>query len=125
MKKRKKSTNNPAKKRDKQGRFIKGKSGNPAGRPLGSLNHNGLNEVLNMFRDLVAKKDNLKKIEEGLQRALDKNPVGFYYRFVMPLYPKNVDIGIPDGVATTVNVYVTKLKEQKKNKNANNRKGKG
>ena len=85
----------PDKNRDKQikpGQFRPGQSGNPDGRPTGSKNHDGLQAVLSMLKDLVSKDDNLKKLEETLQEELNKHPMRFYRSIVMPLFPRNISI---------------------------------
>ena len=73
-----------------------GKEGGP-GRPPGSKNHDGLQAVLTMLKDLVSREDNIKKIETAMQEALDKQPLGFYYKFVMPMLPKTVDLAGSEG----------------------------
>lgn len=77
--------------RDDKGKFV---NGHHVGRPQGSKNHNGLNAVLNMLKELVSKEDNLEKIKVAMQKALNEQPLGFYYKFIMPLFPKNVDIDL-------------------------------
>ena len=66
------------------------------GRPKGSKNRDGLGSVLQMLKDLVTEKKNMDKIKKAMQTAINKNPLGFYYRFVMPLYSKTIDLNAPD-----------------------------
>ena len=74
--------------RDVKGRFTEGNMG----KPKGSKNHDGLQAVLSMLKDLVSKDDNLKKLETTLQEELDKHPMRFYRSIVMPLFPRNISI---------------------------------
>lgn len=72
--------------------FNKGKSGNPDGRPKGSKNHDGLNDVLNMLKDFISDKKNIEALKKDFQTKFNSNPSGFFYKMVMPLLPKNIDV---------------------------------
>lgn len=62
------------------------------GRPKGTKNHDGLQVVLNMLKDFIEEKNNLEKLKKDFQKKFNSNPSGFYYKMIMPLLPKNVDI---------------------------------
>ena len=70
--------------------FKPGQSGNPKGRKKGSKNHRGLSAVLSMLENLVSEEKNLNKLKKDFQEAFDRNPKKFYYKFIMPLLPKNI-----------------------------------
>ena len=74
-----------------KGQFTKGhkKSG---GRQQGTKNHDGLQVVLNMLKEFIADQKNLDKLKKDFQKKFNSNPSGFFYKMVMPLLPKNVDI---------------------------------
>ena len=75
--------------RGRDGKFVKGRS-KTGGRNKGVKNHDGLQAVLNMLKGLISKEKNLKLLESKMQAALNANPLGFYYKYVMPLLPKNI-----------------------------------
>ncbi|MBA7484604.1 hypothetical protein ES707_20134 [subsurface metagenome] len=77
------------------------------GRPKGVKNHDGLTAVLNMLKGLISEDKNLKQLKNEMQVAFNKHPLGFYYKFVMPLFPKNVDIPLD---VDTVNFIFNNVK---------------
>lgn len=82
-----------------------GKTGGP-GRPKGKPNYDGLTACLNALKEVVSKEENIKLLEKHFDSALKKNPLGFYYRFVMPLLPKNIDIGLKENtLASLIEVW--------------------
>jgi len=91
--------------RDKQGKFLKGISGNPTGKSKGTPNHNGLTACLNAIQDMFEEKKNAKKFRDAVQKAFDKSPLNFYARFGMPLLPKNLTLTAPEG--TEVQAVIT------------------
>ena len=97
----------PAKNRDKQGKFIKGQSGNPKGKQPGTKNHDGLNDVLNMLKDFISDKKNLEALKKDFQQKFNSNPSGFYYKMVMPLLPKTIDINPSE----TMSAYIGTMQQ--------------
>ena len=76
------------------------------GREKGSLNHNGLTACLNTLKEVVSREDNIKLLKTHFDKALKKSPLDFYYKFVMPLLPKNIDIGLKeDTLASLIAVW--------------------
>lgn len=92
---------------NKKGKFKKGNNANPNGRPKGAKNHDGLQAVLNMFKDLISKESNLKKLEIALQANFDKQPLYFYYKYVMPILPKNIEIPVD---ASSISIIFNNVK---------------
>ena len=80
--------------RDKQGKFTKGHSGNHKGKPKGILNHNGLTACLDALKEVASKEENIKLLKESFNASMKENPEKFYLTFIMPLLPKNIDIGL-------------------------------
>jgi len=68
--------------------FKKGQSGNPSGRPKGSVN------IMNALRDLLLNKfyDNVELFDEEMDKAIKQNPLGFYKDFIEHLAPKSLSI---------------------------------
>ena len=78
-------------------RYQAGESGNPSGRPKGSVG--GRMQALHALDKLLAR----RKTQATLIRALDdefkKNPVGFFRNIIMPLLPKEAKLTVDhDGV---------------------------
>lgn len=69
------------------------KPGNP-GRPHGAIG--GRHKALNALDEMVNKEPNIKKLQAHWQKLFDKNPAGFWLKFVVPLLPKGVNIGLED-----------------------------
>lgn len=93
---------------NKKGKFKKGNNANPNGRPKGSKNHDGLQAVLNMLKGLISEDKNLEKLKNEMQTAFNKHPLGFYYKFIMPLLPKNIEIPLDAG---SVNIILNNVKK--------------
>lgn len=105
----------PVNNRDEQGKFKTGRSGNPNGRPKGAKNHDGLTAVLNMLKGLISEEKNLETLKNEMQMAFNKHPLGFYYKFVMPLFPKNVDLNVPGDLLFQISKsYKPKVKRGKR-----------
>ena len=60
------------------------------GRPKGVKNHDGLQVVLDMLKDLIAEEKNIKTLQTTFQKELDQNPLRFYKTIIMPLLPRNI-----------------------------------
>lgn len=104
--------------------FKKGKE-KTGGRKKGTPNHNGLTECLGVLQKVMAKEKNLKKLAEAFQQAFDGNfdhitraRLGFYFKFVMPLYPKNLSIEHSGVIEAIAKIHLEPLKK----KNGNNKK---
>jgi hypothetical protein len=69
--------------------FIKGLSGNPAGRPRGAKNRLPRN-LVDRVLDISA---NLEEQGKGLQECAEQDPKWFYENFLKPMIPKNVLMG--------------------------------
>lgn len=93
------------------------------GRPKGSLNHNGLTACFDALGRITSKEENIKKLEKAFQKALNDNTLGFYYKFVMPLHPKNMSIEAPGLIEAIAEVHFKPLKNKCDNcKNGNDNK---
>ena len=84
---------------------VKGEAG--PGRPKGSKNHDGLNDVLNMLKDFISDKKNLEALKKDFQQKFNSNPSGFYYKMVMPLLPKTIDINPSE----TMSAYIGTMQQ--------------
>ncbi len=67
--------------------FRPGQSGNPTGgkKPAGFV---GRIQALAVLDKVMGEERNKEKLQKFLQKAFDKDPVGFFKDFVMPLLPK-------------------------------------
>jgi len=78
-------------------KYQAGESGNPNGRPKGSIG--GRMQALHALDKLLAR----RKTQATLIRALDdefkKNPIGFFRTIIMPLLPREAKLSLEhDGV---------------------------
>lgn len=69
-------------------KFEKGKSGNPKGRPVGSVG------AMRRAMDIILKvfSDNEDKFELKLRSEISKDPVGYYRYLITPLMPKEISL---------------------------------
>lgn len=77
------------------------KTGGP-GRTLGSKNHRGLSEIIDLIESIISAEPNKKKLAKHFQTLFDKSPAGFYAKFVFPLLPKNFTLEPPEGFDLTI-----------------------
>jgi len=78
-------------------KFESGKSGNPGGRPKGSVG--GRMQALLLLDKILGKKKSQKALTKALEDELKDNPVGFFKTIVMPLLPKEAKLSIDnDGI---------------------------
>jgi hypothetical protein len=64
-----------------------GQSGSPKG-PARGTRHGGRMNALRTLDKMLNKSENMAKLERSLQRKFNRDPVGFFGAFVMPLLPK-------------------------------------
>jgi hypothetical protein len=77
--------------------FQPGQSGNPAGRPKGQ--QSGRMQALGELDTLLKDSGVQETLREGLKKALERDPVWFFRRIVMPLLPKESTLQLEnDGV---------------------------
>lgn len=77
--------------------FVPGQSGNPAGRPKGSLG--GRAKALLDLDDVLGREDNREFVRDALQKELRANPLRFFRDIVMPLLPREARLEVHrDGV---------------------------
>ena len=108
-------TNKPVNNRDVQGKFKRGMSGNPDGRPLGSKNHNGLTACLHAIEKIVTEEVNIKLLQKQVAKEWKTNPLKFYYKYCMPLLPKNMNIDLPGIVEAIAKINLKPLTKKKSN----------
>lgn len=92
----------PETKQLKPYQFKPGQSGNPKGPDIG-----GRRKCLQLIDRLLAQKGNLVKLQEHFQKIFDKNPGGFYLKFVVPILPKEAKLDIDvQGTIQTVHSII-------------------
>ena len=72
--------------------FEPGQSGNPAGRPKRAKS--GRMFALDALDGLLQDEGVLETLRDGLQKALERDPVWFFRRIIMPLLPKEASVNI-------------------------------
>ena len=86
--------------------FQPGKSGNIEGRPKGIKS--GRMIALNELDSLMKEPGSLETLRDGLQKALERDPVWFFRRIIMPLLPKEASLQIEnDGVVSWLSLSTT------------------
>ena len=77
--------------------FQPGQSGNPAGRPKGTKT--GRLHALGELDALLSEEEARETLRKGFQKALERDPVWFFRRIIMPLLPKEATLSFEnDGV---------------------------
>ena len=78
-------------------KFQPGQSGNPSGRPKGIKS--GRMQALSALDTMLIDEGTLKTLREGLQKSLERDPVWFFRRVIIPLLPKEASLQLEnDGV---------------------------
>ncbi len=72
--------------------FVKGQSGNPKGRPKGSVG--GRMAALAALDRMMGRRRNIADLEAALQREFDRDPAAFMRTYVMPLVPKEAKLNL-------------------------------
>jgi hypothetical protein len=86
--------------------FQPGQSGNPGGRPKGTVS--GRMQALSELDALLKEKGCLETLRDGLVESLERDPVWFFRRIIMPLLPKEATLQIDnDGVVTWLSLSTT------------------
>ena len=67
-------------------RFQPGVSGNPRGRPKGSLG--GRARALQVLDQLLAESESLDALRDAWRQELARDPLGFWRRYCVPLLPR-------------------------------------
>jgi len=77
--------------------FQPGQSGNPAGKPKGTVS--GRTQLVKALDRMLKDEANQQALLNGLEASLQKDPVWFFRRIVMPLLPKEATLNVEhDGV---------------------------
>jgi hypothetical protein len=86
--------------------FQPGQSGNPAGRPKGQKS--GRMQALGELDALLKDQDARQTLRKGLLKTLERDPVWFFRRIIMPLLPKEATLQIEnDGVVQWLSLSTT------------------
>jgi len=72
--------------------FHPGQSGNPAGRPKGSIGGRSL--ALRALDELLTEEATLAELRQALREELRRNPVRFFRTIVMPLLPREAAVAL-------------------------------
>ncbi len=79
--------------------FLPGQSGNPAGRPKNA--RSGRMHALDALDGMLADESTLETLRDGLQKALERDPVWFFRRIIMPLLPREATLSLENNGAFT------------------------
>jgi len=77
--------------------FQPGQSGNPLGRPKGTKS--GRVHALGELDAMLSDDSALETLREGFQKALERDPVWFFRRIIIPLLPKEASLQIENAGA--------------------------
>jgi hypothetical protein len=72
--------------------FQPGQSGNSEGKPKGTVS--GRMQLVKELDRMLKDEDNRQVLINGLQASLQKDPVWFFRRIIMPLLPKEASVNI-------------------------------
>ena len=87
-------------------RFQPGQSGNPTGKKKGT--RSGRLQALGELDSILNEEGSLETLREGLQKSLERDPVWFFRRIIMPLLPKEASLQIEnDGVVQWLSLSTT------------------
>jgi hypothetical protein len=93
--------------------FQPGQSGNPAGKPKGTVS--GRTQLVKALDRLLQDETNQQALLNGLEESMQKDPVWFFRRIVMPLLPKEASVQIDNtGVITWLSLSTTIPTEAKR-----------
>jgi hypothetical protein len=79
--------------------FLPGQSGNPAGGKKGP--RSGRLHALNALDSMLTGESTLETLRDGLQKALERDPVWFFRRIIMPLLPREATLSLENNGAFT------------------------
>lgn len=78
-------------------RFKQGESGNPRGRPRGTVG--GRTLALLTLDKILARASNQSRLAKALEKEFRKDPVRFFKTVIMPLLPKEAKLSVDnDGI---------------------------
>jgi hypothetical protein len=78
-------------------KYQMGESGNPNGRPKGSVG--GRMQALHTLDKLLARRKTQATLIRALDEEFKKNPIGFFRNIIMPLLPREARLNLEhDGV---------------------------
>lgn len=83
--------------------WVPGVSGNPKGRPKGTVG--GRHKALIELDKFLAEAETIEALHEGWRKGVKANPLGFWVKVVVPLLPKNIALDIMGGEEAVRGVY--------------------
>jgi hypothetical protein len=85
--------------------FEPGKSGNPNGRPKGTRTV-AINIIFRAFSECGA-----KKFEQEMRKLASQDPVAFYLKYIQPIQPKEIDLGVNEDSTIEISIKPAKKNE--------------
>ena len=85
--------------------FKPGQSGNPRGRPSGTVG--GRTRALQILDEVSNREDNAALLAQAMDAAMKKNPLAFFLKYMAPLLPKEALLRVENTASNSCGPWVS------------------